>query len=88
MRDAFAIAGIVDPSIPDWIAMEEIPVICEKHSLEWTGKGNLKIGVEPVIVLYRTRKNKAHAVFVNDIGSLLNQEIIIVGVIRLKIMSN
>jgi hypothetical protein len=84
-RDALRDANIIIPqglSIPDWIQIEEIPTICADLDLKWFGDGNLEIGIEPVIVLYRTRKGKGHAVLVPDIGPLLDR-VEIVGVIRL-----
>lgn len=84
-RDALKAANVAIPptlSIPNWIQIEEIPVVCGRLNLEWYGVGNVDIDIEPVIVLYRTRKNKGHAVFVSDIGPLLGC-VDIIGLIRI-----
>ena len=83
-RDALEAANILIPpslSIPDWVPIAEIPAICGRLGLEWHGNGDISIGVEPVIVLYRTRPGKGHAVFVSDIRPLLGC-VEIIGLIR------
>ncbi len=83
-REALRAANISIPNdlfIPDWIKRDNIPAICKNLNLEWIGGGKIHIGVEPVIVLYRTGEDKGHAVFVPDIGPLLDFNI--VGLIRL-----
>lgn len=83
---ALAIAGIKIPddlSIPGNVDIGEIPAICERLNLRWYEGDNIKIGVKPVIVLYRTGKGKGHAEFVSDIGDLLLWQVEIVGLIRM-----
>lgn len=85
-RDALKDANVTilpNLSIPDWIPIEEIPVICGRLGLEWFGAGYVEIDIEPVIVLYRTREDIGHAVFVSDVGPLLGC-VEIVGLIRVS----
>lgn len=74
-----------DLHIPDWIQIEDIPAVCKVLDLEWCEPENIKLGVEPVIVLYRTGRHTdqtGHAVFMPDIGPLINR-VSIVGLIRI-----
>lgn len=84
---ALVIAGIKIPddlSIPDNVDIGEVPAICKRLNLRWYGGSNIKVGIEPLIVLYRTGKGKGHAEFVSDIGELLLSQVEIVGLIRLE----
>ena len=85
-KDALKAANVLvssNLSIPDWVQIEEISVICGYLNLEWYGVGKVEIGIgEPIIVLYQTSKYKSHAVFISDVGPLLGC-IDIIGLIRL-----
>lgn len=88
VKDALRQAGVMIPpyiSIPDRIPLEEMPVLCAKLNLEWYGGGEqVTLGVEPVIVLYETTADKGHAEYLDDIGSFLETEQGIIGLIRAK----
>ncbi len=87
LAKALVIAGIKIPddlSIPDNIDIGEIPAICKRLNLRWYEGVNIKIGIEPLVVLYRTGKGKGHAEFVSDIGEILLWQVEIIGLIRLE----
>lgn len=88
-RNALIDAGIIIPSnldIPEWLSIHEANDICNYLGIEWLEDCNISIGVEPVIVIYKTGQGKAHALFVRDIGSLLGQ-FKIIGLIRVQTQS-
>lgn len=82
-RDALEAAGIAIPpdlSIPNWVNIEEVPHICKNLGLKWHGTGEIKLGIEPVIICFCTSENKGHAIFTEDVGPFLDYNII--GLIR------
>ncbi len=85
--EALTIADVVIPpdlsAISGSIDIGEIPAICKRVNVKWYGEGKVELGVEPVIVLYRTSEYTGHAKFVSDIGPLVGR-IEIIGLIRLE----
>lgn len=72
---ALSEAGITAQDVGVWLDISEAKTICESvglvfHDNKSTG-GNLSIeGGKPLIVVYKTRRGRAHAEYVQDFGDV------------------
>ena len=73
VKEALQEAGYDIENMLKWARIEDMEQICGEIGLKWHGKtGNITIDKnQPVIAIFETRQNKAHAEFVNDLGPLL-----------------
>lgn len=87
LRQAFLEAGY-DLPLKSWFPIKDIPHLCKLLNLEWYDYkiGDLELGIEPVIVIYKTSKDKGHAVYTESIEPYLKYPI--VGIIKFNVKRN
>lgn len=84
VKKALSAAGLYPPfHIPDMIAAEDMPAICDKLGLIWHTNTILQLKDEPVFVVYRTAPRDLHMVYISDIAPFLHSDLEIVAVIEL-----
>lgn len=87
LKAAFYIAGYQDLDIPDWFKGEELFELCKTLGLALhTQESHSPIEIEagtPVIVIYNTRENRAHAEYADDLGPLIQRGERLVAIVEL-----